>query len=102
VPLPVVYRQAARRDVIEAARDYELERPGLAGAFIAEVERIEEFISEVPGLYQLVDGDVRRATLRRFPYGLFYLEERDRILVLACIDLRRDPQRSRGWSRTAS
>jgi hypothetical protein len=43
----------------------------LAAAFIAEVERIEAFISEVPGLY---------------------LEERDRIPVPARIDLRRDPQ----------
>jgi toxin ParE1/3/4 len=64
----------------------------LAAAFLAEVERIETFVSEVPGLYRVVDGEVRRATLRRFPYGVFYLEERDRILVLACIDLRRDPQ----------
>jgi toxin ParE1/3/4 len=64
----------------------------LAAAFVAEVERIEAFVSEMPGLYRVVDEGVRRATLRRFPYGIFYLEERDRILVLACIDLRRDPR----------
>jgi hypothetical protein len=92
VPLAVVYRQAARRDVFTAARSYEWERPGLAAAFIIEVERIEAFISEVPGLYARIDGDVRRAMLRRFPYGIFYLEEPDRVLILACIDLRRDPR----------
>jgi len=92
VTLPVAYRQSARREIADAARRYESERPGLAATFIAEVGRIEALISEVPRLYQAIGHEVRRATLRRFPYGLFYLEEDDRILVLACVDLRRDPQ----------
>ena len=64
----------------------------VTSAFIAEVGRIEAFLEETPSLYQLVEDGVRRATLRRFPYGLFYLEEADRVLILACVDLRRDPQ----------
>jgi hypothetical protein len=92
VSLPVVYRQSARQEIVDAARRYERERKGLAAAFTAEVSRIESLLSETPSLYQTVEGDVRRATLRRFPYGLFYLDEPDRILILACVDLRRDPQ----------
>ncbi|HTE81797.1 MAG TPA: hypothetical protein VK634_14010 [Reyranella sp.] len=88
----VAYRQAARREITDAARRYESERRGLAATFLAEVVRIEAAISEAPQLYQAVGRGVRRATLRRFPYGFFYLEEDDRILVLACVDLRRDPQ----------
>jgi hypothetical protein len=46
-------------------------------------------VSESPRLYQ--HDDVRRAVLRQFPFGLFYLEEEQRIVVLGCLDLRRDP-----------
>jgi len=90
--LPVVYRLTASREVIEAARSYEHLRPGLGTSFLEELSRIERHLSSSPGLYQIVEGQIRRAVLRRFPFGLFYLEETDRILILACLDLRRDPQ----------
>lgn len=90
--LPVVYRQAARREIVSAARTYEGQREGLGGLFLDEIGRIEGHISEGPRLYQLVGDGVRRAVLHRFPFGLFYLEEEQRIVVLACLDLRRDPE----------
>lgn len=89
--LPVVYRQAASREIIAAARAYEGYRKGLGASFVNEVVRLEAHLSDAPGLYQMVLGEVRRAILRRFPYGLFYLEELERVVVLACLDLRRDP-----------
>ena len=89
--LSVVYRQAARRDIVRAAQAYEIERCGLARRFVEEVARIERHIIDAPALYQIVDGEIRRAVMRRFPFGLFYVEEADRIVVLACLDLRRDP-----------
>jgi len=89
--IPVVYRQAARRDIIDAAHDYEAQRRGIGTSFLDELARIEAHVADAPRLYQRIDGDVRRAVLRRFPFGLFYLEEEQRILVLACLDLRRDP-----------
>lgn len=90
--LPVVYRLAASRETIEAARSYERLRPGLGISFLDELARIEGHLSSSPGLYQVAEDQIRRAVLRRFPFGLFYLEEADRILILACLDLRRDPQ----------
>jgi plasmid stabilization system protein ParE len=92
VSLPVVYRTAARLDIIAAARDYEEQRPALGRRFLDEIGRIERHLSSSPGLYQAVEGPIRRAVLRRFPYGLFYLEETERVLVLACLDLHRDPE----------
>jgi hypothetical protein len=89
--LPVVYRQAARREIVHAARLYERHRRGLGNMFLDEIARVEGHISDGPRLYQRVVADVRRAVLRRFPFGLFYMEEERRIVVLACLDLRRDP-----------
>ena len=78
--------------MVQAALQYERQRRGLGGVFLDEIARIERHVSDAPGLYQLVEAPIRRATLRRFPFGLFYLEELDRIVVLACLELRRDPQ----------
>ena len=41
--------------------------------FLDELVRIEGHLRANPALYQRVDGEVRRAVLRRFPYGLFYV-----------------------------
>jgi hypothetical protein len=89
--LPVVFRQAARREVIDAARTDEQQRRGMGSLFLDEVARIEAHLSDAPGLYQVVIEGVRRAVLRRFPFGVYYLEEKQRIVVLAGLDLRRDP-----------
>ncbi|HYR67490.1 MAG TPA: hypothetical protein VEP47_15225 [Reyranella sp.] len=91
MPLPVVYRRAASIEILNTARRYELERPGLGTAFLDEVTRLEGHISDPPALYQIIDDEVRRAVLRRLPFGLFYVAEAERVLVLACLDLRRDP-----------
>ena len=88
----VDYRSAALGDIVEAARQYEGRRTGFAAIFVAEIARIEALICDVPRLYPAIEGSIRRAVLRRFPFGLFYLEEPDRILVLACLDLRRSPE----------
>ena len=90
--LPVVYRQAARREIVNVARTYEGQRQGLGGLLLDEIGRIEAHISDGPRLYQLVVGGVRRAVLHRFPFGMSYLDEEQRIVVLACLDLRRDPE----------
>jgi len=90
--LTVLYREAARREIVEAARIYERLRPGFGSAFLDEIARVEGHVSNAPGLYQLVELEIRRVTLRRFPYGLFYLGEAEKIVVLACLDLRRDPK----------
>ena len=63
----------------------------MGSLFLDEIGRIEAHISDGPRLYQFAIGGVRRAVMRRFPFGLFYLEEAQRIVVLACLDLRRDP-----------
>ena len=40
-----------------------------------------------------VHKDVRRAFMRRFPYGVFYRVEEDQIIVVGVFHARRDPKR---------
>lgn len=89
----VLYNAAAAREVVLAFEDYEEVEKGLGVSFLDEIARIERHVRANPRLYQRVDGDVRRAVMRRFPYGLFYVVDEDTVTVLACFHLHRDPKR---------
>jgi plasmid stabilization system protein ParE len=91
VSLDSYLRAEARQDLVEAARWYEERRAGLGSefldAFLVEIDRLEQN----PETNPRVDVEVRRALLRRFPYGIYYVVESDFIEILAIRHLRRQP-----------
>jgi len=89
----VTYTPAAEAEVGAIFRNYEDERAGLGIEFLDEILRIEAHLSYNPALYQRVDGDMRRAVLRRFPYGLLYVVDRAEVVILSCHNLHRRPPR---------
>jgi plasmid stabilization system protein ParE len=88
----VRYTAAARAEIREAATYIEAQRTGFGRAFIAEIQRIENLLRDNPEGYQAVNGPMRRAPLRRFRYGLFYVVEDKGVRVLACLHLHRWPR----------
>ncbi len=94
--IPVQFRPAADRDVVEAVDWYESQLPGLETRFFEDLDwvlsRIEESRDQFPNVYR----DAHRALLRRFPFGIFFKKYEDRTLVVAIADLRREPSR---WQR---
>lgn len=85
-------RPEAGRDLRDAARWYESQEPGLGNRFLDEVSRTFQFISDSPYLYPEVHAGVRRAVLRRFPYGIFYVIDEETAVVLAVVHASRDPE----------
>ncbi len=75
----------------EAFRWYESQQPGLGGDFILALDATFRLIQENPDLFPTIYTAIRRAFIRRFPYGIFYLVEHDRVVVLAVMHVRRDP-----------
>lgn len=82
---------AARLDVIDAQDWYERQAPGLGARFRAEVDFQVQLVTETPLYFPEIIADVRRARLRRFPYGLFFRVLPDAIYVIACFHSRRNP-----------
>jgi toxin ParE1/3/4 len=83
----------AQADVAYAVDYYNAQRLDLGYEFLDEVERVTSLIRESPLLFTLVDPPIRRALLRRFPYGAFYVPSisDDADVVVAVVDLRQDP-----------
>lgn len=65
----------ARADVSGVASWYEEQRTSLGSGCLDEVLRTLSLIEETPELYPRVHDDIRRALIRRFPFGVFYIAE---------------------------
>lgn len=66
----VTFNELAERELNDAAQYYEHEQPGLGAAFIAEVRRCTDSLSERPESGPIVLGAIRRRLCQRFQYGL--------------------------------
>lgn len=90
----------AEREFLDAVDGYNAERPGLGYEFAQEVQSAFKRIGLFPDAWPLFSGRTRRCIVSRFPYGILYQVRTDRILVVAIMHLKRDPnvwrQRSKG------
>lgn len=92
MPYSVLYTGAAAAEVENAIGWYNQPDINQVTAFVRELERTEAHLRSHPELYQRVEGEIRRAVLRRFPYSLYYLIENGRVVVLACMHHHQEPR----------
>jgi plasmid stabilization system protein ParE len=95
-PSRLEIRPQARGDIAAAHAWYERQRPGLGEDFIRAVDAALAAVREQPKVYARVHGEIRRATVQGYPYGVFYLAEPGTVVVLAVTHHRRHPRRWRG------
>ncbi len=94
--LPVRLRPEAEEDLLDAASWYEQHRESLGREFLDAVEVVLAAVSENPRRYPVMHRDVRRALLRRFPFGLFFRIAGEEIDVVAIMHASRHPRRWKG------
>jgi toxin ParE1/3/4 len=86
----------AELDLSEAHAWYSAQRRALGREFLRAVDACFAAIRRNPEAYQVIERKVRRALLRRFPYGVFFEVLADYIVVYAVFHGARDP---RAWKR---
>jgi len=96
VTLRVRFEDEADAEYREAGHWYEERRTGLGAEFFDAVDAALGYIVRLPHAGARVprvsaDLPVRRAPVKRFPYHVIYLEERETIRVLAVAHDRRRP-----------
>jgi toxin ParE1/3/4 len=87
----VIVRPAADIDLDEARQWYERHRPGLGDEFLTMFDVLVRRIAENPLAFARLHRDVRRASMRRFPYGIFYRYLDDIVYIVAVFHGRRSP-----------
>ena len=93
--LPVVFLAGADADLQAAFNRFEDYREGFGVEFMQAVEAHLARVAMFPLLAPVYLGKIRRRVLRGFPYGVFYEPHATRIIVVAILDLRQDPERIR-------
>jgi hypothetical protein len=95
----VIHHPLATAEIGEAARYYEKRVNGLGTQFLDEVDEAVRGIAAMPKSWPVIECDVRRYLLRRFPFALYYRIGADFIQILACKHHSRHPDYWRGRVR---
>ena len=81
--MKLIYHPDAEAELIEAARYYESRVATLGTQFLAEASRAVGIILKSPKRWAVVDKDIRRYLMSRFPFGIYYRVFSDRLHILA-------------------
>ncbi len=89
----VVFRPQAEEEARAARRWYEEQKPGLGARFADAIEETLRRIASNPPAFPLVHGEIRRAVVRQFPYGIYFRMHAQDLVVIAVMHGRRHPRR---------
>ena len=85
------FHPEAETEFVRAVEYYEEREEGLGLDFAVEIYSTIERSLAHPQAWPVIEEDIRRSLVGRFPYGLLYAEEGDRILIVAVMHLHREP-----------
>jgi len=86
----------AKAEFFAAINYYENVEAGLGFDFSVETFSAVQNIVDYPTAWPILEGDVRRCLINRFPYGVLYSIEQDEVYILAVMHLHRDPDYWKG------
>lgn len=96
--LPIEYAEDVREDIDSAYVWYEDQQPGLGERFLQAIGDVVAKLQVHPERFGRIRGEVRAGIARDFPYVVYFRVEESRIVVIAVLHGRRDPQE---WLRRA-
>jgi hypothetical protein len=88
----VVFRPQAEAEVLAARQWYEERRAGLGDRFrLALDETVERIVAQAES-FPRVHGNIRRALVQHFPFGIYFEMIDGQAVVLGVVQGRRDPE----------
>jgi plasmid stabilization system protein ParE len=85
------FHPEAEAEFVQAIEYYEECEAGLGYDFAVEVYSAIERTMAYPKAWPIIEEDIRRSLVRRFPYGILYAEEDEELFIVAVMHLHRDP-----------
>ena len=88
----IEFNKIAIEELKIATDYYDQCREGLGLEFATEVQKTIQAISNYPKAWPIIDGDIRKCNLQKFPFGILYSIESDNcILIIAIMHLHQKP-----------
>ncbi len=90
---PLIFKEEASKDIIEAAQWYATCLEGLDKRFIQYLEDVINTIQYNPKTFKKIYKDFRQAALKKFPYVVVYEHENDIVIVYSVFHAKQNPQK---------
>jgi toxin ParE1/3/4 len=88
---PHIFHPDAGEEYTQATEYYTAVTPELGGRFYDEIERLIHEVRREPERFFRFSPPARRAVARRFPYSVVYLDQPDRVWIVAVMHAKRRP-----------
>ena len=95
----IIIQPDAANDILEAAKWYDNNLKGLGESFLESVDSAINSVQKNPEAYPKVYKELRRILLKKFPFGIFYLAEEDKIVIVAIFHASRNPKQWKGRTK---
>lgn len=86
-----VFLSIVEQEIQKAVDYYESCSTGLGKQFAQEIQKSLCYITQYPHAWTLVRKDIRRYIINRFPYAILYYIDQDKIVVVAVMNSRQQP-----------
>ena len=86
----VLIRAAAEKDLDDAHRWYNNQRPGLGDEFLVSIAEAFTRLEQHPERYRVIYKEFRRVLVERFPYRIFYQLRGNDVIVFRVLHHARD------------
>jgi len=87
----VSFHPEAEEEFKAAIEYYEEKGVGLGYDFAIEVYETIKRSTAFPKAWPIIEADIRRSLVRRFPFGVLYSEYHQEIHIVAVMNLHREP-----------
>lgn len=87
-----VLHPEAETEFNQAIEYYEELETGLGYDLAIEIYSTIQRIVAFPKAWPIIDSDIRRSLVNRFPYGILYSVENEVIYIIAIMNLHRNPE----------
>jgi toxin ParE1/3/4 len=91
--MTVRFHPDAESELLDSVLWYDRQRKGLGDEFMHCIDETVERIKRAPEVYPRILKNIRRTTVKRFPFALFYEVDETGIRVIAVFHSRRNPKR---------
>jgi plasmid stabilization system protein ParE len=85
------FHHDAAKEYADETNYYARLDPELGGRFYDEIERLIRNIRQQPDRFRLFDAPIRRHFSDVFPYAVLYIDQPERVLIIAVMHMKRHP-----------
>ncbi|MBF0532960.1 MAG: type II toxin-antitoxin system RelE/ParE family toxin [Candidatus Omnitrophica bacterium] len=90
--MKTLFLAKATFELYETIDFYDYPSPGLGSAFLQEFKETMEFIKLFPEGWQKTGLNTRKCLLKKFPYMILYIAEKNRIIITSIAHQHRHPR----------